>query len=133
MYFLDVGLAAWLLGIRNPASMNTHAQRGALFETWVVSEFIKQRFNQGQPAELYFWRDHVGLEVDLLYETGAQLQAIEIKSGATFTSQWKKGLQKWLNLSQSTRPPHIIYGGEHHYVREEIILRSWRQVNQEVS
>ena len=128
LYFLDVGLAAWLLGIRNPEGMSTHAQRGALFETWVVSECIKQRFNQGQLAELYFWRDHVGLEIDLVYEAGAQLQAIEIKSGATFTSQWHKGLQKWLKLSQSTLAPRIIYGGDDNYVRQGVILRSWRQV-----
>ena len=60
LYFLDVGLAAWLLGIREAASIETHAARGALFETYVVSELVKQRFNAGQPADLYFWRDHAG-------------------------------------------------------------------------
>ena len=128
LYFLDVGLAAWLLGIHSPASMNIHAERGALFETLIVSELIKQRFNQGQPAGLYFWRDHVGLEVDVLYEVGDQLQAIEIKSGATFTTNWQKALNKWLKLSQSTCPPQIIYGGEDSYVRQGVALRSWRQV-----
>nr|WP_233448590.1 DUF4143 domain-containing protein [Rhodocyclus tenuis]MBB4248494.1 putative AAA+ superfamily ATPase [Rhodocyclus tenuis] len=63
LYFLDVGLLAWLLGIRDAQTIETHASRGALFETWVVSDFIKQRFNEGQPADLYFWRDNVGHEV----------------------------------------------------------------------
>ena len=79
LYFLDVGLVAWLLGIREPTSMETHAARGALFETYVVSELVKQRFNAGQPADLYFWRDHAGHEVDVLYETPQGLQAIEIR------------------------------------------------------
>jgi len=56
LYFLDVGLMAWLLGIRDAATIETHASRGALFETYVVSELIKQRFNTGSPADLYFWR-----------------------------------------------------------------------------
>ena len=57
LYFLDVGLAAWLLGIRDADSLETHASRGALFETWVVSEHCKNRFNHGEPLDLYFWRD----------------------------------------------------------------------------
>ncbi len=40
LYFLDAGLAAWLAGIRAPAQLHTHALRGALFETWVVSEVL---------------------------------------------------------------------------------------------
>jgi predicted AAA+ superfamily ATPase len=101
LYFLDVGLAAWLLGIRDPASMNIHAQRGALFETLMVAEWIKHRYNQVQPAELYFWRDHVGHEIDLVYETKGELQAVEFKSGATFNPGWCRSLEKWCRLSQT--------------------------------
>lgn len=74
LYFFDVGLACWLLGIRDAESVGTHAMRGALFETWVVSEFIKQQFNAGRPANLYFWRDNVGHEVDLLFLSRDGLQ-----------------------------------------------------------
>ena len=54
LYFLDVGLMAWLLGIRDSDTIDTHASRGALFETYVVSELIKRQFNQGQSSYLYF-------------------------------------------------------------------------------
>ena len=47
LYFLDSGLAAWLLGIRDAQTLETHAARGALFETWVASELYKQFFNAG--------------------------------------------------------------------------------------
>lgn len=77
---------AWLLGIRDAQSIETHAARGALFETWVVGELVKQRFNAGQPTDLYFWRDNVGHDVDMLYETPHGLQSVEIKSGSTFAS-----------------------------------------------
>lgn len=54
LYFLNAGLMAWLLGIRDEASISTHAAGGAPFETWVVSELIKQRFNTGQELQLNF-------------------------------------------------------------------------------
>ena len=88
LYFLDPDLAAWLLGMRDAATLQTHESRGALFKTWVVSELIKRRFNLGEPAELFFWRDNVGHEVDVVFETAAGLQAIEIKSGTTFARDW---------------------------------------------
>ena len=129
LYFLDVGLAAWLLGIRDAKSMNTHAQRGALFETLVVSEFVKQRFNAAQPADLYFWRDNVGHEVDLLFEDGEDLQAIEVKSGATFAGDWSGTLKKWQKFSGNVgRAPWIIYGGNESYSREGLQLIAWEDL-----
>jgi len=64
-----------------------------LFETWVVAEFIKARFNQGRPADLYFWRDNNGLEADLLFESGSRLQSVEIKSGQTVTPDYVRAEQ----------------------------------------
>lgn len=129
LYFLDVGLAAWLLGIRDARGMNTHALRGALFETLVVSEFVKQRYNAAQPADLYFWRDNVGHEVDLLFEDGWGLQAIEIKSGATFVDEWLDAARKWQKFSDdSEHAPWIIYGGDAGYSREGLRLLAWKDL-----
>jgi predicted AAA+ superfamily ATPase len=129
LYFLDVGLMAWLLGIRDAASIETHASRGALFETWVVSELVKQRFHAGQPADLYFWRDHVGHEVDVLYETPQGLQAIEIKSGSTFAADWPQAAQKWRTLAgNDALPPIIMFGGEDRYERERCRIVGWRLI-----
>ncbi len=129
LYFLDVGLMAWLLGIRDAASIETHAARGALFETWVVGEWIKHRFNAGQPADLYFWRDNVGHEVDLLYETPAGLQAVEIKSGATFADDWARAARQWAKFAgEEALAPLIVYGGEASYARENCRVMAWRDL-----
>ncbi len=130
LYFLDVGLMAWLLGIRDEASLATHAARGALFETWVVAETIKWRFNAGQPADLFFWRDSTGHEIDLLFETPAGLQAVEIKSGATFAADWLDGLVKWRKFAGDTPTlkPVLIYGGDESHEREGCLLTGWRDV-----
>lgn len=129
LYFLDVGLMAWLLGIRDAASIQTHAARGALFETFVVSELIKQRFNAGQPADLYFWRDNAGHEVDVLYETAQGLQAVEIKSGSTFASDWPDAIHKWQKFAAGEAlPPMIVYGGEGDYERQACRVIGWREL-----
>jgi hypothetical protein len=129
LYFLDVALAAWLLGIRDRDAISIHAQRGALFETLVVSEFVKMRFHAAQPIDLYFWRDNVGLEVDLLFEIGNALQAIECKSGSTFASDWLASLNRWQSLTSSTsRTPWIVYGGSDSYQRQGAQVLSWRDL-----
>lgn len=128
LYFLDVGLMAWLLGIRDIATVETHAARGALFETWVVSELVKWRFNAGQSSDLFFWRDNVGQEVDVVLETAQGLQAIEIKSGATFASDWPQAARKWASLADTpTLPPLIVYGGTGRYARQECEVSGWRE------
>lgn len=130
LYFLDVGLMAWLLGIRDINTLDTHASRGALFETFVVSELVKHRFNQGQASDLYFWRDSTGHEVDVLLDTPQGLKAIEIKSGSTFASDWPKGLQKWQALAATaTLPAQIIFGGDTGYQREDYEVVSWKDMS----
>ena len=125
LYFLDVGLMTWLLGIRDKESLAIHSARGALFETWVVSEFIKTRFNQGQPADLYFWRDSLGHEIDLVYETPRGLQAIEIKSGSTWSNEWIESLQEWQSISKETLQPIVIYGGDQNFERQGCQAMAW--------
>ena len=129
LYFYDVGLAAWLLGIRDATTMDTHAARGALFETYVISELMKQRLNAGQPCDLYFWRDNIGHEVDALMEGPQGLQALEIKSGSTFASDWTDGLKKWQKFagSESIRPS-LVYGGTASYLREDVHVWGWQDI-----
>ena len=127
LYFLDTGLAAALLGIADSAALNIHPQRGALFETLVLGEFVKQRYNAGRPAGLYFWRDNTGNEVDLVFETSAGLQPVEIKSGATFVPDWLRGLKKWASIAtDQALPGWLIYGGDDRYGREGIEVIPWR-------
>ena len=128
LYFLDPGLMAWLLGIRDASSLSTHAARGALFETWVIAELVKRRFNAGRGAELYFWRDNVGQEVDVVFETPKGLQAIEIKSGSTFASDWPLALRKWADIAEGPLlRPHIVYGGDGKYTRDGCDVLGWRE------
>jgi predicted AAA+ superfamily ATPase len=129
LYFLDTGLMAWLVGIRRPEDVATHAQRGALFESLVIGEFVKARYNAGRPLDLYFWRDNVGHEVDLLFETPGGLQAVEMKSGLSVASDWLRGPEKWLGFADAdTLPPLLVFGGQGTYERGRCRVTGWREL-----
>lgn len=131
LYFLDSGLAAWLLGIRDAQTLETHSARGALFETWVVSELYKHRLNAGVAPDLYFWRDSSGNEIDLISEMPQGLQPIEIKSGSTYATDWSQGLKKWQTLAGITTPePALIYGGAQNFERENLKVWGWKDAAQ---
>lgn len=127
LYFLDAGLAAALMGIHTEEQLAIHPLRGALFETLIVGEFLKARYNAGFPSNLFFWRDNVGLEVDLLIEEADGLHPVEIKSAATITDDLLKGLRKWLAVAgDAACQPRLVHAGPESYVRSGIDMRRWQ-------
>ena len=111
LYFYDVGLASYLIGIERSEQIATHPLRGALFENAVIVETLKYRFNRGRRFNLYFFRDSRGLECDLLFETGHGMCAIEIKSGATIASDYFNSLNRVAELIPEISTKAVVYGG----------------------
>ena len=128
LYFHDTGLAAFLMGIQTPDQLSNHPARGALFETMVVSEYLRERFNRGEDSNLYFWRDSTGNEVDLMLDQAGILCPIEIKSGQTVAPDMFRTLKKWQAISRSTTRPMLIFGGQGQYVREGVQVTGWREM-----
>lgn len=113
LYFYDTGLACNLLGISSVEQVATHFLRGGLFENLVINQFIKDGFNKGTVPDLTFWRDSSGNEVDLILTKGLEQYAYEIKSGATFSKEFFKGLTRWANLSDTpANRLNVIYNGD---------------------
>lgn len=112
LYFYDTGLACSLLEIKNPSQVSSHYLRGGLFENMVINEFIKRSYNAGDRPSFTFWRDSNGNEVDLLMNEGDHIEAVEIKSGQTYSSDYFKNLKYWGNLSgEDISHRRVIYGG----------------------
>ena len=131
LYFVDAALAASLMGIQTAAQISVHPLRGALFETLIVGEFFKARFNSGYPSNLYFWRDNVGLEVDLLIDEPEGLRPVEIKSSATVTEDLFKGLHKWIAAAgTAARHPRLVCAGPDRYTRSGIEVRPWQEATE---
>ena len=119
LYFYDVGLASYLIGIENAKQVITHPLRGALFENVVVAEALKRRFNQGRRSNLSFFRDSRGLECDLLYQTGLGIGAIEIKSGSTVASDYFHSLNRVAELIPDISAKAVVYGGADRQTRTD--------------
>lgn len=129
LYFYDTGLLCWLLGIREIDQLATHPLRGNIFETFVVSEFMKARFNRRRDMELYFWRDSNGNEVDLIADFGGKLMPIEIKSGQTLNRDFFTGLERWMTLAGGHGiSPTLVYGGTEDMTRKGTRVMNWRTI-----
>jgi len=113
LYFHDVGLASFLLGLESESQVRRDPLRGNLFENMAVIEALKFRFNAGKKSNLSFYRDSTGNEVDLILEYGRGLFPVEIKAGTTINEDFFKGLKSFAKVV-SERPfgMGIIYGGE---------------------
>lgn len=112
LYFYDVGLVCWLLGIRNEQDLSTHPLRGNVFENMVVVEFLKNRFNDGEMPNIYFYRDKSQHEVDVVQEEGLKIRCFEIKSGKSFHSEWFDNMKYLQSLmSESVVGTAVIYDG----------------------
>ena len=129
LFFIDTGLAAYLMGIQNAEQLQIHPQRGALFETWVLAELLKGRLHRGKSSNLFFWRDRSGLEVDIMIDNGLTLIPVEVKSGTTVNRDFFRGLEKWTALAgEFSGPAHLVYGGDQCQKRSHGEVLPWKRI-----
>jgi uncharacterized protein len=99
----------WDTGIRNALinEFNTHVNRpdmGKLWENWVVAEFAKAIFLEGNMKSMFFWKSRSGSEVDLVIkEPTGELKAYEVK--------WLDGRVTKSFSSLYNTPVNIIHRG----------------------
>ncbi len=121
LYFYDVGLASYLLGLENENQVSRDPLRGNLFENLVLMEILKYRYNLGKRSNLYFYRDSKGNEVDIIYELGRDLFPIEVKAGATVTRDYFKGIKRFFKIYKYTPwGGSVVYGGKEPQLRSDI-------------
>ena len=133
LHFFDSGVVCYLLGIREPQQLRHHPQRGAIFESWVVSELFKTSAHSGWQPNLFHYRETRGLEVDLIIDQGEQLDAIEIKSAATVTSDFFTNLRRFADRMGGVDDPRtiaqtLVYGGDESQQRSHVRVASWRHI-----
>lgn len=114
LIFVDTGLLCHLLSIRTVEHLQSHPLLGHIFETFIISECYKRFYNLGEIPPLYFWRDQIKNEIDLLIQIDQKGYPIEIKLSQTFHSDFQKVIQQWLKLDKNPADEGcIIFCGEH--------------------
>lgn len=131
LHFLDTGLACYLLGIESPEQLSRDKMRGALFENFVVTEALKQRYNQGKESNLYFYRDSNQNEIDLLLKRNTRLYGIEIKSSMTYHKDFEKALKRideWVKAPVDGKA--VVYAGNFENTAGEIKLLNYTNMDE---
>jgi uncharacterized protein len=110
-FFTDVGLLAYLLGLETPSQVLRDPLLGSIFENLVVIEVLKQRYNSGYDANLHFFRDSNGSEIDLLCKTSNGLVGIEIKAASTWHGKFAKQLVRFAANNHPLNQSWVVYNG----------------------
>ena len=93
IYFYDTGLLCSLLGIKNETDLRGHYAYGNIFENFIINEILKSQLHKGERSNIYFLRDSQGHEIDCLIPHSNHRQLCEIKSSATFNTNFVKNLE----------------------------------------
>ena len=111
VYFTDVGLVSYLLGIEDAVQLKSHPLRGSLFENMVVADIRKGFTNGGRDPRMSFYRTEKGFEVDVIVEARGKIVPIEIKSSMTYGKNLIRNLEVYCDADVSATTPHLIYDG----------------------
>ena len=126
LYFLDTGLVCALINIETENQLKTHYLKGELFETMIISEFLKYRLNLGMEANCYFWRDKMGREIDLIVDRVGEPVPVEIKAGKTITGDYFKNIRYYCRLAKiDTAAAFLIYNGSNDQSRSTGHVIGW--------
>ena len=128
LYFLDTGLVCYLLGIDSPGQLANHPLRGAIFETFVMTEFWKHYANCGVTDRLFHYRDGAQREIDLVDECGSSRLLVEIKSGQTPNAEWGETLKRISAALPGESRLCVIYGGRSSQMRSGVEYVSWSRI-----
>jgi predicted AAA+ superfamily ATPase len=79
LYFRDTGLLCFLLGLEGPGGLSRSLLAGPVWETFVLGQILRTRATTGSAAQVFFWRDTHGTEVDFLIEQNGRVRLIEAK------------------------------------------------------
>ncbi|MBN1327686.1 MAG: ATP-binding protein [Candidatus Cloacimonetes bacterium] len=128
LYFLDVGLAAFLLGIQHADQLINHPLRGEIFESYVISELLKYIYNAGKRSNLYFFRESNQTEVDVLLDTAFSPVPVEIKSSATLNQSQFKNLNLFRKISTDFVHAGLVLGTDIERTFNDTIIRGYNRV-----
>lgn len=118
IYFTDVGLVCYLLGIETVGQVMRDPLLGGIFENMVVMDFVKERLNKGLDPNFFYFRDNNQNEVDLIIKKHEKLIPVEIKAAMTFNENLLKGIRYFQRTSNQENQGYLIYSGNFEFENE---------------
>ncbi len=113
VYFTDTGLLCYLMSLGDAAQAAAGPMAGAVVETAVLGELVKDQLGQGREARIHFWRTSTGSEVDFLVETPSALIPVEVKASSTPRPGMAAGIQALRrDLGDRVGPGYVVHTGD---------------------
>jgi uncharacterized protein len=129
IYFLDTGVASYLMGLHSSEPLRKGPMIGPFFETLVVAEWVKTFYHRGERPELFYWRSKLGLEVDLIIDRNGKLYPIEIKATSTLLPGHVDPLLKWKELAGEAASGGLVIANiEQPWVYKGLRALSWQKL-----
>lgn len=128
LYFYDTGLVCYLLRIENVSQLTNHPLRGEIFETYIISEFLKKRLHFGRSDNIYYFRESNGNEIDVIIDTGGGPIPVEIKSGQTINQSMFKNLKYFSRIQKNINNSGLIIGRDGFETRTDFIISGYTSV-----
>ena len=126
LYFVDPGLLCHLLRLESKEELLLDRMKGAVVETFAISELLKNRTNAGKKGNLTYFRDRKGFEIDTIADW-KHTRAIEIKSGSGADDRLSANIRKYLDLLNNPKAKGaVFYLGDHTMKMKGIDFVSWR-------
>ena len=126
LYFIDTGLLCHLLRLESKEELLLDRMKGAIIETFAVSEMLKSRTNVGKKGNLTYFRDRKGFEVDIIADW-KRTRAVEIKSSSKTEAKKSANVRKYLELRDDPKTKGaIFYLGDNTITINNIDYVSWR-------
>ena len=129
LYFYDTGLLCFLLKLNDAESVKLSALKGSLFENYVINEYMKKNYHNNLLLDLWFWRDAVGHEVDLIWQNSELINLVEIKASETIMTDMFKGLTYFEKLKPDLiQSKTIVHTGLFSQNRTLGKVMSWKEI-----
>ncbi len=128
IYFHDTGLLCALLKITSKTGLKNHPMAGSIFENWCISEIKKNKSNLGDNNGLYYFRENMGNEIDLILEKDTGPLAIEIKSASKADRSLLRGLQYWKKYQPLSQGVLLYQGHITSTDNMDINFVSWKEI-----
>jgi uncharacterized protein len=129
LFFTEIGLVSYLLGIESHEQVSTHPLLGHLFENMVVVDAIKTRLNRGEDHNIYFFRDNNNNEVDIIFKSKGSLIPAEIKSAVTFNDDLLKGVRYFQKSVPGIAKGYLIYSGDLSFRKGDIEIINFKEIH----
>jgi len=109
IYFYDIGLVSYLLGIESLKMFERHEHYGSLFENYVIAEIAKKETHRNTHSELFYLRTNHGVEIDLVIDRRSSVEYAEVKSAKKFHPEMTRSI---ISLLKGKNKAHILYRGK---------------------